>query len=575
MSISKFKPALKIALFSGVALSFACAPLYAHAQVEQATGVADPARVGQDLLNVDELPELSADIKVEHAASQNAPAGAADITFPLQSLEIDGVSAYDSEQISPLYNDMLGDVVSLASIYELASKLTNKYRNDGYILTQVVVPPQTIEGGVVSLRVVEGHVDQIIIEGESGSAAKLIMDYANNLRDNDILDAKELERYLLLINDLPGITARSILSPSATKTGASDLTIVVERDKYEAEVSLDNHGSRFLGPYQASFNNTLNSVLGFNERISTQLVVSGDKNRANELLFGSVVYEQPIYKYGTTLRLLGSITSTEPGFQLDQFDVEGLSHFFGATVTHPFIRSRTTNIFGRASFDIRSVDSKNDLEPTRKDRIRSVRVGATAQFIDTFMGVGVNAIDLEISQGVDVFGASQNGASSLTRAAGDPNYTKAELQIQRLQRLLPKLNLLLVGKGQWAASALLSSEEFGVGGTEIGRGYDSSEIVGEDGIAGKIELQWSEPHAIRYVDDYQLYSFFDAGRVWNQDATTAADKRESISSTGVGVRADITEQTQAAFSVAFPLTRRIDTTDDRDPRYYFSLTHKF
>ncbi len=493
----------------------------------------------------------------------------------MDNLEIDGVSAYGAENLNPFYADMLGDVVSLADIYGLANTLTQKYRNDGYILTQVIVPPQTIENGTVQLRVIEGHVDQIIIEGEEGSATDIIRRYASNLKENNILNAQKLERYLLLINDLPGVSARSVLSPSATKTGASDLTIIVERDKYEAEVSLDNHGSRFLGPYQASFSNSLNSVLGFNERISAQFVISGDKNRTDELLFGSLLYEQPINQYGTKVRFLGSITSTEPGFTLDQFDVEGQSHFLSATVTHPFIRSRTTNIFGRASFDLRRVDSKNDLEPTRKDRIRSVRVGATAQFIDTFMGVGVNAIDFEVSQGVDIFGSSQNGATSLTRAAGDPNYTKAELQLQRLQRLTSQLNLLVAGQGQWASSALLSSEEFGVGGTDIGRGYDSSEIVGEDGIAGKVELQWNEPHAIKYVDDYQLYSFFDAGRVWNQDATTSAGKRESISSTGIGIRADLTEHTQAAFSVAFPLTRRIDTTNDRDPRYYVSMTHKF
>ncbi|MGH1375132.1 MAG: ShlB/FhaC/HecB family hemolysin secretion/activation protein [Alphaproteobacteria bacterium] len=575
MFMPKIKPVFKIALFSGVAMSVIMTPSHTYAQVEQATGIADPARIGQELLNIDELPELSAEVKIEKTVLQNAPEGAENITFALDNLEIDGVSAYGAENLNPFYADMLGDVVSLADIYGLANTLTQKYRNDGYILTQVIVPPQTIENGTVQLRVIEGHVDQIIIEGEEGSATDIIRRYASNLKENNILNAQKLERYLLLINDLPGVSARSVLSPSATKTGASDLTIIVERDKYEAEVSLDNHGSRFLGPYQASFSNSLNSVLGFNERISAQFVISGDKNRTDELLFGSLLYEQPINQYGTKVRFLGSITSTEPGFTLDQFDVEGQSHFLSATVTHPFIRSRTTNIFGRASFDLRRVDSKNDLEPTRKDRIRSVRVGATAQFIDTFMGVGVNAIDFEVSQGVDIFGSSQNGATSLTRAAGDPNYTKAELQLQRLQRLTSQLNLLVAGQGQWASSALLSSEEFGVGGTDIGRGYDSSEIVGEDGIAGKVELQWNEPHAIKYVDDYQLYSFFDAGRVWNQDATTSAGKRESISSTGIGIRADLTEHTQAAFSVAFPLTRRIDTTNDRDPRYYVSMTHKF
>ena len=350
----------------------------------------------------------------------------------------------------------------------------------------------------------------------------------------------------------------------------------MERDRYEAEIGFNNHGSRFLGPYQASYIGSHNSIFGLNERIGTQVVVAGDKDRTDELLFGAVTYEQPLSRFGNVLRILASITNTEPGSSLDQFDVKGNSKFLSATVIHPFIRSRTVNFSGRGSIDFRNVESKNDLEPNnRRDHIRSLRLGSTVQFMDTLLGVGVNAIDFEFSQGFDLFGASNSGDANLTRANGDPHYTKAELQLQRLQRVTSNLNLLMVSQGQWAARPLLSSEEFGVGGATTGRGYDPSEIVGDDGISGKVELQWNEPKEVKYVHDYQLFGFYDVGRVWNQDATTSAGKRESIASAGLGVRADITETTKAGVGVAFPLTRSVDVTDDRDPRYYFSITHEF
>ena len=41
------------------------------------------------------------------------------------------------------------------------------------------------------------------------------------------------EHALLLINDLPGVTARGVLSPSRSVVGASDLTIVVERNPFD------------------------------------------------------------------------------------------------------------------------------------------------------------------------------------------------------------------------------------------------------------------------------------------------------------------------------------------------------
>ncbi len=548
----------------------------ASAQVESATTVADPSRVAQDILDTNALPAVSDQVEVKDYVLQDAPEGSENITLELNTLEIDGVSAYTAEELRGIYGDKLNTTVTLADVYAISNALTRKYRNDGFILTQVVVPPQTIENGTVKLRVVEGVIDKITVEGDlHENERSLISKYANNLQGN-VLDAKKLERNLLLINDLPGVTARSILSPSRTTTGASDLTIIVERDRYEASVGIDNHGSRFLGPYQMALTGTINSRLGLNERISAQLVMSGDKDRSDELLFGSISYDQPINRHGTSLRLVGSYTSTEPGDSLDEFDVLGRSQFASASISHPIIRSRTMNWLTRATFDLRDVNSKNDLEPdARKDRIRAARIGTTFQFMDSLFGAGINAIDIEVAQGLSVFGASRKGQDNLTRANGYPRFTKAELQLQRLQRVSSKVNLLAAGTGQWSATPLLSSEEFGVGGTAFGRGYDSSEIVGEDGIAGKLELQWNEPRNIKHIDSYQLYSFFDIGSVWNQDATTSDAKRQSLSSTGVGFRADITDKTKAGFSVALPLTQRRDTSNDRDPRYYFNVSHSF
>ncbi len=549
----------------------------AQAQVGNATTIADPSRATQSIFSDDHFPQLSERLEVAPQNVQNAPAGAENVAFNLKNLQIEGVSAYSADQLDPVYRSRLGQRVTLAEVYAIANSLTQKYRNDGYILSQVYIPPQTIDGGTVRMRVVEGFVDQINIQGDLTEAEEYtIRQYANGLKRTGLLDAKEMERYLLLINDLPGVKARAILGKSASVTGASDLTLVIERDAYEAEVAIDNHGSRYLGPYQASYNGSLNSVLGFNERITTQLAVSGDKIDSDELVFGSIGLEFPLSTYGTKLTFNASKTFTQPGHDLEQFNVKGFSHFYSAKIEHPFIRSRTTNLFGRAVYDMREVDSKNNLEPfTRKDKIRSARLGTTLQFMDSVFGVGANTIDLEYSQGLEIMGATRNDSVIKTRALGDPQYKKLKFYGQRLQRINNSMNLLLAGSGQWASAALLSSEEFGVGGMEFGRGYDSSEVVGDEGISGKAELRWNNPRDISYINKYQVYAFFDIGRVWNKDATTSAGKRDSVASTGLGIRADITDKIKAGVGVAFPLTRERDVTNDRDPRYYFNISHKF
>lgn len=556
---------------------FGAMPGLAHAQIAEATGTADPTRAQDRFLEQDRLPDVAPEIEVRSAPVIQAPEGAEDVRFDLKTIQIDGVGVYAANDLDPLYRDRLGTQVSLADVYGIANAIASKYRGDGYVLTQVVVPPQTIEGGTVRLQVVEGFIDQVIVQGvEKETEAKLVRNLAGKLQGGRAMNARDLERNLLLINDLPGVRARSILSPSKTTTGAADLTIIVERKKYEGHVGFDNFGSRFLGEYEGQVGGAFNSMFGYNDRMAAQFVMAGDhKESADELLFGSLSYEFPVGSYGTTVKLLTSLTSTDPGYTLREFDVEGRSSLVAATVTHPFIRSRNLNLYGYGTFDIRKVDSQNNLEPTREDRITSIRAGAQGQYVDTLIGVGVNTASVEFSHGLSLFGASDKGDSNLTRAFGDPQYFKAELNLQRLQRVTSQVNLLVAGQGQWSSVPLLSSEEFGVGGIGIGRGYDPSEIVGDDGIAGKIELQWNEPREFSMVNHYQLYTFFDIGRVWNQDGITSNDKRESVSSTGLGVRADLTKNTQAGLAVAFPLTREVDARDDRDPRYYVNVNHKF
>lgn len=549
----------------------------ASAQVAEATGTADPTRVQDRFLEQERLPGVEPTVEVRQGPTVQAPEGADQVQFYLETLQIDGVGVYAAQDLDPLYRGKLGTTVTLAEVFDIANAIATKYRNDGYVLTQVVVPPQTIEGGVVRLQVVEGFIDQVIVQGvDKETEADLIRRLASNLKSGKAMNTKDLERNLLLINDLPGVTARSILSPSKMTTGGADLTVIVERDKYEGQVGFDNFGSRFLGEYEGQVGGTINSMFGLNDRMSAQFVMAGDnREQVDELLFGSVSYEIPVGTQGTTVKLLTSLTSTEPGYTLREFDVHGRSQLVAGTVSHPFVRSRNLNVYGYGTFDIRKVDSKNNIEATREDRITSIRAGAQAQYVDTLIGVGVNSAHLELSHGLKLFGASDKGDSNLTRQFGDPQYFKAELNLQRLQRVTSKVNVLVAGEGQWSAVPLLSSEEFGVGGVGIGRGYDPSEIVGDDGIAGKVEVQWNEPYPLSAIEDYQIYGFFDIGTVWNQDATTSSDKRESISSTGLGVRADITENTKAGVAVAFPLTREVDARGDKDPRYYVNVNHSF
>lgn len=515
-------------------------------------------------------------LNVTGAPASQAPKGADKIKFTLKNIEIQGATAYKADVLRALYADRIGQTVSLADIYDIAGALTAKYRNDGYILTQVVVPPQTIDGGIARLRVVEGTLDKITVQGGNDRERALIQSYADQIKQKGAVNAKDLERALLLINDLPGVEARSVLSPSSTP-GAADLLIIPTRDAYEATVGIDNYGSRFLGQWEAIASAAMNGVLGFNERIAASVAYAPGHNGIGnpELGYGELSYLQPVGRYGTTAGVSGSIAATQPGLTLDESNVRGIAKTLALEVNHPFIRTRNLSLFGYGVFDMRSSRTRSDIDDTREDQLRVARIGGKVENVDSLFGAGFTSLDAKISKGLNVFGASDKGDDNLSRATGDPQFTKFDAELQRLQRLTRDFNLLVAVKGQFSNGALLSAEEFGFGGINYGRGYDPSEIVGDDGLAGKAEIQWNRPvkSAPPVIEDHQFFAFYDAGRAWNDDKATATSEVETRTSAGIGARASLANGFETGLTYALPLNDEPDANTDQ--RVYFNLSKRF
>lgn len=171
-------------------------------------------------------------------------------------------------------------------------------------------------------------------------------------------------------------------------------------------------------------------------------------------------------------------------------------------------------------------------------------------------------------------GASDKGDSNMTRTDGDPEFFKTTLEVSRLQRITSVFDLFVSVSGQTSPDTLLASEEFGVGGLNYGSAYDSSEITGEKGVAGRAEIRANNPIDLP-VNTVQIYGFYDLGKVWDPDNTLAEDRQRSLASTGFGVRSTINDNFAGTFEFAVPLTRTVGTENDKDPRFFGSLTGRF
>lgn len=503
------------------------------------------------------------------APQQAAPENAAEIRFVLNGVAIEGATIYPESVLRGFYEPYLGREVSLADVYAIANALTARYRNDGYILSQAIVPPQAVEGGAIRISVVEGYVAEVRIEGDVGGRKSLITALSDKIAAARPLTARTLERYLLLLNDLPGATARATLTPSATQSGASDLVIQFSRRAAGGGLTIDNRGSRSQGPWRATGDLDLNSVFGLQEKTSLKVVTTGNQ----ELDFVSLNHEEVLGSEGGKLAVNAAVTRSEPPVDAAvPANLQTSSGSLGLTYSYPLIRSRGTNLYARAGLTGYNGESEVDSKRASKDRIRAARLGLTWDHADRLLGI--NILDVELSQGLDILGARRSGSEGLSRPTGKSDFTKLALYGARLQSITGKWSLLAAVNAQYAFSDLLSPELFAVGGDQFGRGYDPSELVGDSGAALKLELRYAGSLTDSLLTGYTAYGFYDIGKV-HQRTPISESSDGSAAAVGIGLRFNLGPYVSGFIEAAKPLTRVVLLEEDRALRLYFGLGARF
>lgn len=518
-------------------------------------------------------------VTVPDTGAAAPPPGAEQVRFPLQAVTVTGNTVFPESALADTWQPSLGREVSLADLYRIAAAITVRYRNAGYILSRAVVPAQEITDGRATIIVVEGWIDNVVVEGEVKGSRRALDHATRKITASRPLRADVLERYMLLLNDLAGVDAQSILRPSPVEPGASELVIVWEETRFGGSLSLDNFGTRFLGPLEVTATGVANNL--YRQYDSTELrgLVTA---QIEELQYVAARHSVPITPEGTLLALEGSYTWSEPQElgELRGIDTDGRSAFGALLLTHPLIRTRARNLSLFGGFRAQNSDNRLFGTTTSRDRTRVLTAGATFDLVDRFSGVTLFGVD--VVQGLDILGA-RDGESDPppSRPDADPSFTRLAASIIREQDLGGNFSLRVALSGQYAFDPLVASEQYGIGGEIFGRGYGPFEIAGDHGLAGKIQLQYGRPwqfdRLADVVESYLAYVFYDAGVVWQKNADDG-DDHDQLSSAGLGVDLNLARGIAATAIVAQPLTRDPTTladSDERYPRFFFRLTKRF
>lgn len=492
-------------------------------------------------------PRVGPGIALPQAATPTIPASG---NVAVRQAQVDGSTAYRDASFAPLLQGLTGPAVPIARIQAARDAILARYRRDGYVLTAVKVTLDRSQ--TLRFVVTEGRIAEVKLDGDIGPAAVQVLRFLDHLTEMQPVSAASLERWLLLAQDVPGISLRAVLRPSTTEPGALTLVAVVSRAPFSGLVTADNRAFNLTGPEEGLVVLDANSFTSLGEKTEVSMYGAA---RATQL-FGQVSNEFFVGSSGLKIRLYAGSGTADPTGQLGAIGYHGVTTIAGVAALYPLIRARQQTLNLGAYFDLLQSDIDAGGQLASQDNLRVLRVGGDYALQDIWAGdqrPALNAVSFRLSQGIEGLGSSTNGQTEPPpgRIGEQVNFTKVSFEASRNQTLFSPWRGATVAvqallTGQYSADVLPPAEKFFLGGARCNRGYYSGEVTGDSAFAVCTELQLNTGFTLDWFArpipvGAQFYGFFDWGEAWQNQRT---DPNARLQSAGGGVRFTFTRYTE-------------------------------
>lgn len=377
----------------------------------------------------------------------------------------------------------------------IAEEITKYYRERGYFLARAVIPAQEVVGGIVTIRVLEGRLGEIIPEGNRRySDADIQAPFADF--KGKMITVDRVEDALLTLQAYPGMSASGVFRPGKV-VGTADMLVNVQGERTQDWlVRFDNHGSRFTGIERLVVDYTWNNPLHDADLLKLQVVQTLDP--ANSL-YGSLRYEakfdNPDNRWGfalsnNTFDVIDIATGQDSG-------ISGVSRDMNIYFTHQLTRTRTKKTSMLAEIVRKTGDTKTGGSTASRDEEAVLAAQIDSEIISPASAT-ISSMYLRVDVGFDgVLGVPTSSeilnpppgstTPQYSRSGATGAFKKLQVGYSVLKSLAPTRSVLFRFNGQWTNDRLTSLEQFNLGGTPTVRGAPTSAALRDYGGYASIE----------------------------------------------------------------------------------------
>jgi len=489
-------------------------------------------------------PEPVIERPAEKPAEQPDPAA---VRFMVKEIRFTESKIFTADELRTFARDYEGKEQTLAGLQQLVAAINAEYRKRGIVTAQATIRPQNVSEGIVLIRLVEGRLGTIKLDGNVSTVDDYIVERIG-LKPGELVDLPALEKDLLVFNRTNEVQLQARLAPGEAYA-TTDLQLrVTEPPKHILRTFVDNGGSRSTGVGRGGVTYFNKSVLGYRDEFSLSTTQSGGQKSY------SVSYGIPFNRIGGRVNLAYYEDYTE--------------------IRHGAFRS--LDITGESTSTVLSV--RQPIHLGKLSQVDLIAAARTRRMENWISGIFLNRLDtVDGSIGTEAQLADSSGywmgSYSYTRGQAEApersDYWHGRAWLRRQQKIDDTWSAMTSVSLQHTSHKLLpSSEQFIIGGEGSVRGYPVGTYAGETGYTVTAELQ--HPIGTTLLGDGVTplvadgFFFADYGNVRPfRPRNSTLKNYEQLGSVGWGVNAALGKQTTMRITLAYALDRIPDKRPSR------------
>lgn len=398
----------------------------------------------------------------------------------------------------------VGRDCTLGDLKEAAGRITRYYAKRN-LLARAVLPRQTLEGGIVTIQVLEARMGRVKIDPTSKTrldpALAEAFIHAQNPQGDPVRPG-DIATGVSNLGIIPGMQALGVLD-AGEEEGTTDVILKMqEAPLLTGTLVVDNNSAREIGRVRGLVIGTLTDATGRGEQAS--LIGQATKSsRYGQFVAGAPLLDGEMWLEGSgaalTYDIPRSVNSAEPA---------GDAQTVGLTARFLALQTSGEPVNLSVGVEHKWTSDKVAGLTTATNRLAALTFAARRVMRDGWQGGGAFVLDAAVKLGnVDL--SRNNTNKLLDRATADTqgNYAKLTLSAARRQALWQGGDLQITLSGQLASKNLNSAEQFSLGGMNGTRGYPVNAGSGDQGAMLSVELG----HML--LDNLRVATFWDGGLI--------------------------------------------------------------